>query len=34
LKYVLNLTLALGYRVTFAGDANHLPSTATAGLIK
>jgi hypothetical protein len=34
LKYVLNLTLALGYKASFAGDANYLPSSATAGLIK
>jgi hypothetical protein len=34
LKYVLNLTLALGYKVSFAGDANHLASSASAGLIK
>jgi hypothetical protein len=34
LKYLLNLTLALGYKVSFGGDPNHLASAASAGIIK
>jgi hypothetical protein len=34
LRYVVQLTLNLGYSATFAGDANYLPSSATAGIIK
>jgi hypothetical protein len=34
LRYLVNLTLNLGYSATFGGDANYLPSSARAGIIK
>jgi hypothetical protein len=34
LRYLVNLTLNLGYSVSFAGDPDYLPSSARAGIIK
>jgi len=33
-KYLLNLTLALGYKVSYAGDADNLASSASGSLLK